>query len=89
MLSKAYSFLIISQMVRDYLAIPATLPPSERVFSWAGNLVSKKRTKVSSENVRYVLCLRSWGCLKEADDEEEIAIGLDGKVVVVVVVDED
>ena len=29
----------------------------------AGNLVTKKRTRIASENVRYVLCLRSWGLL--------------------------
>jgi hypothetical protein len=46
-------------MARDYHAILATFAPSERVFSMASNLVSKKRTRISSENVRYVLCLRS------------------------------
>jgi len=81
MLSKAYSFPIITQMARDYLAIPATLAPSERVFSWAGNLVSKKRTNICSENIRYVLCLRSWGILKEADNEKEILIGANGRVI--------
>jgi hypothetical protein len=70
-------------MARDYHAIPATSAPSERVFSMAGNLVSKKRTRISSENVRYVLCLRSWGILKDDDDEEEIRITADGKIVVV------
>jgi len=47
----------------------------------AGNLVSKKRTRISSENVRYVLCLRSWGILKKADDEIEIKIGANGRVI--------
>jgi hypothetical protein len=57
-------------MTRDYIAIPATSAPSERAFNIAGNLITKKRTKISSENVRYVLCLRSWGILADADDEE-------------------
>jgi hypothetical protein len=69
--SKRYDFPIITQIARDYLAIPATSAPSERVFSLAGNLVSKKRTRISSENVRYVLCLRSWGVIVEDDEEEE------------------
>jgi len=46
-------------MARDYHAILATFTPSEQVFSMASNLVSKKRTRISSENMRYVLCLRS------------------------------
>jgi hypothetical protein len=33
MQSKAYDFPIITQMVRDYGAIPATSAPSKRVFS--------------------------------------------------------
>jgi len=72
--SKIYDFPLITQMARDYMAIPATSAPSERVFSVTGNLITKKRTKILSENVRYVLCLRSWGILVDADDEEEIII---------------
>jgi hypothetical protein len=63
MQSRAFEFLIITQMARDFLAIPATLVPSERVFSQAGNLISKKRTQIASDIIRYVLCLRSWGLL--------------------------
>ena len=37
-------------------------------------MISKKRTRISSENVRYVLCLRSWGLLPE-DDEKEVNDG--------------
>ena len=82
MLSKAWDFLIITQMARDYHTIPATSPPSERVFSIAGNLISKKRTRISSENVRYVLCLRSWGILDLDDDKDKTIISEDsGKIV--------
>ena len=63
MQSKAYEFPLITQIARDFMAIPATSAPSERVFSIAGNLISKKRSRIASENVRYVLCLRSWGLL--------------------------
>jgi hypothetical protein len=70
-------------MARDYHAIPATSAPSERVFSMAGNLISK-RTRISSENVRYVLCLRSWGVLEDDDDEDEIIISEDSSKIVAV-----
>ena len=36
----------------------------------AGNLVSKKRTRIASENVRYVLCLRSWGLLPLGENDD-------------------
>jgi hypothetical protein len=81
MLSKSYNFPIITQMARDFLAIPATSSPSERVFSLAGNLISKKRTRIASENVRYVLCLRSWGFLKDDDDEVELLFDENGCVI--------
>jgi len=38
----------------------------------------KKRTRIASENVRYVLCLRSWGLLSESDDEVEIVFDENG-----------
>jgi hypothetical protein len=65
-------------MARDFQAIPATSSPSERVFSYAGNLITKKRTRIASENVRYVLCLRSWGLLSESDDEEDMIFDENG-----------
>jgi len=57
--SKRFDFPIITQIARDYLAIPATSAPSERVFSLAGNLISTKRTRILSKNIRYILYLRS------------------------------
>ena len=59
MQSKVFDFSIITEIARDFLAIPTTSAPSERVFSLAGNLISKKRTSIASENIRYVLCLQS------------------------------
>ena len=72
-------FPIIIQMAKDFQAIPAISSPSEWVFSYADNLITKKRTSIISENVRYVLCLRSWGFLSESDDEVEIVIDEKGK----------
>lgn len=81
MQSKAFDFPIITTMARDYLSIPATSAPSERAFSLAGNLISKKRGRIASVNVRYVLCLRSWGFLVDDDDEDEIIIDENGCIV--------
>jgi len=82
MLSKAWDFPIISQMARDYYAIPATSTPFKRVFSIASNLISKKRTRISSKNVRYVLYLRSWGVLEADNDKEEIIISKDNRKII-------
>lgn len=80
MVSKEYDFPLICQMANDFLAIPATSAPSERVFSMAGNLLSKRRSRICSENVRFVLCLRSWGILAIDDDEDEIQIDDEGRI---------
>lgn len=56
------------------MAIPVTSAPSKRVFSMAGNLITKKRIKILSENVRYILYLRDWGILDDADNEENIIV---------------
>ncbi len=81
MKSKEYEFPIICQMARDYMAIPATSAPTERVFSCAGNLITKKRTRISSENVRYVLCLRSWGFIVNDDELVEDQFNSDGEYI--------
>jgi hypothetical protein len=47
-------------MARDYLAVPATSCASERLFSTAGNVISDKRSKLDSETVRALLCLKNW-----------------------------
>ena len=39
----------LSLLARKYLAIPASSVPSERVFSLAGNLVSKERARMKPE----------------------------------------
>jgi hypothetical protein len=63
------------------MAIPVTLAPSERVFSIAGNLILKKQTRITSENVRYVLCLRSWGLLVKDNDKIEVIIDEEGRII--------
>jgi len=50
----------LARIARDYLAIPATSAPAERVFSGGADLVSKKRGSLSEDAIRACMCLNSW-----------------------------
>lgn len=50
----------LSNVARDYLAIPATGAPVERVFSGGANLVSPKRGCLAASTIRACLCLKGW-----------------------------
>ena len=47
-------------MVKDYLAIPATSAPVERVFSGGTDLVTQKRCSLKGETIHEIMCLKSW-----------------------------
>ncbi len=49
----------LSQIAFKYLVIPGTSILSERVFSDAGNIATKKRSCLSDENVNMLVCLKS------------------------------
>jgi hypothetical protein len=50
----------LGRIARDYLAIPATSAPAERVFSGGADLVTKKRGSLSDDTIRGFMCLNSW-----------------------------
>lgn len=67
---KRADYPIMSQMTRDYLAIPATSAASKRVFSNGGDILTKKRNRLASDTLRYLLCLRSWGAYSEPTEQD-------------------
>jgi hypothetical protein len=56
-------FPILARYARRHLVIQPTSVECERLFSIAGHVVSKRRTRLDPETVRYLLCLRSWSGL--------------------------
>jgi hypothetical protein len=57
-------------MARDHLAIPSTSAALECVFSSSSDLISKKRARLSRDNIKRLMCMRNWGVLKEAIELE-------------------
>lgn len=49
------NFPILAQLARIILAIPATSAPSERIFSVAGDILTKKRSSLSSFKLNYLI----------------------------------
>ncbi|KFZ15665.1 hypothetical protein V501_02624 [Pseudogymnoascus sp. VKM F-4519 (FW-2642)] len=71
--AKQYQYPVIARIARDYLAIPATSAASERVFSNGSDIIIKKRNRLSPPTIRYLLCLRNWGRIREADSDGDDA----------------
>ncbi|EXX56617.1 hypothetical protein RirG_214540 [Rhizophagus irregularis DAOM 197198w] len=47
-------------MARDYLSIPATSAPVERIFSGGTDLVVQKRCSLKKSTIRETMCLKGW-----------------------------
>jgi hypothetical protein len=50
----------LARIARDYLAIPATSAPAERVFSGGADLITKKRGSLNEDSIQACMCLDSW-----------------------------
>ena len=57
---RAGKYPCLARIARDYLAIPATSAPAERVFSGGADLITRKRGSLSEDTIRACLCLKSW-----------------------------
>jgi hypothetical protein len=47
-------------MAFDIMCIPATSVPSEQIFSKARDLITKKRNRLSGQNIGVSMCLNCW-----------------------------
>jgi len=64
----ALKFLVLAIMACNYLAILATSPASERVFSTAGNIVTKNQNRLAPTLIEQLISLNCWGTTKVIDD---------------------
>jgi hypothetical protein len=66
------SYPVLAILARKYLAIPATSVASERVFSFSGNMITDKRTRLSDDAVSdMVFCNYALKCLKMAKEKAD------------------
>ena len=47
-------------MASDYLAIPASSAPIERIFSSAADTVTPDRARLLAETISAIMCLKHW-----------------------------
>ena len=57
------SYPRLSKVAKQHLNVPATSVPVERLFSSAGEILSKNHSSLPPKNANMLLCLHSW--LKE------------------------
>ena len=69
--SKEIIYPHLSKVAKKYLCIPASSAPSERVFSSAGLVVSKKRAALRGDNVAALVFLKqNWSAIEELEKHE-------------------
>ena len=51
---------MFSQLTRDVLTIPVSTVSSESAFSMAGRILDERRSRLTSEMVEVLICLKDW-----------------------------
>jgi hypothetical protein len=64
--SKEMLYPNLSLMIRDFLAVQASSAPCERLFSSAGNFLTKKRNRLKANSITQSICLNNWLSLFES-----------------------
>ncbi|CAM9570713.1 unnamed protein product, partial [Sphacelaria rigidula] len=58
---KAHKYLLIGHVARNALAVPASLGPSERVFSQSGLMMAQRGNRLKPERLETPMLLKdSW-----------------------------
>ncbi|KAG0259463.1 hypothetical protein DFQ27_004043, partial [Actinomortierella ambigua] len=55
----------VAQMARDYLAIPTTSTPAERIFSRSRALLPYQRNRMSNDRIRELMLADAWYLFSE------------------------
>jgi len=63
---------VVSQLAKKYLSVIVTSVPCERLFSEAGQVVTKRRNRLSPDTVYRLLFLNSY--LKEKDRPDNVMV---------------
>jgi hypothetical protein len=61
---------ILGQMACDYSTILASSVLSESVFSIAGLQITKRRNRLAPKTMGVIMCLQSWGFIKDSKDDD-------------------
>jgi hypothetical protein len=56
-------------LARQYFTISTTFASSERNFSQASNILTKKRNKLSKDTFKMIILLKNWKILKDSEEE--------------------
>ena len=58
--SKEECFPSLAAMAKQYLSVPTTSTPAERVFSKGRLLINHVRNRLNDNKIQAVLCLNNW-----------------------------